>query len=148
MMNSWPHIVKSALNRPSGARYFRCALQVNPFEYVQRHSKGNTFANEDAYNNALLDALQDEGIEVIAITDHYRVKSSMRLCDAAKKRGISVFGGFEAVTKDGVHVLCLFDPTHNICKIDRFIGDCGIHDDDDPSPTGTKDIDELLVAWS
>ena len=41
------------------ARFYKCALQVNPYEYVKRHPKGESFANEDAYNAAVLDALQE-----------------------------------------------------------------------------------------
>lgn len=145
-MSVWSQVIKNALSRPSGARYFRCALQVNPFAYVQRHSKESKARDEDEYNRELIDALQDQGIEIISITDHYRVKSGITLAQAAKDRGLHVFMGFEAVTKDGIHTLCLFDPEESVSKIDRFIGDCGIHDDVMPSPTGTKDIDELLIA--
>lgn len=143
---NWPPIIHAALARPSGARFYRCALQVNPFEYVKRHAKPTTFADEAAYTTAILDALQEQGIEVIAVADHYRVKTAAALIKAAEARGIHVFRGFEAVSKDGVHVLCLFDPAEDITKVDRFIGDCGVHDEDAASPTGTKDFDELVVA--
>ena len=145
-MYNWSPVIDSALERPGGARYYRCALQVNPFKYLKRHSKKTQFVDEDSYNAAILDALEQHGIEVIAITDHYRVKTGVRLADAARDRGIHVFNGFEAVTKDGIHVLCLFDPSDDIDKIDRFIGDCGIHDDGELSPIGSKDFGELLDA--
>lgn len=141
-----PQAVIEALHRPSGARFYKCALQVNPYEYVKRHPKGETFADEDTYNAAVVDALLDHGVEVIAITDHYRVKSGLRLAVAAEQRGLHVFRGFEACTKDGVHILCLFDPSADVDKIDRFIGECGIHDDSEDSPAGTKDCDELMTA--
>lgn len=141
-----PEPVSGALRRPSGARFYKCALQVNPYDYVKRHPKGESFANEDAYNAAVLDALQDQRVEVIAITDHYRVKSGLRLAAAAEQRGLHVFRAFEACSKDGVHLLCLFDPGADIDKIDRFIGECGVHDDSEDSPSGTKDCDELMTA--
>lgn len=141
-----PAPIAAALRRPSGARFYKCALQVNPFEYVQRHPKGENFTNEDTYNAAVLDALQDQGVEVIAITDHYRVKSGLSLAAAAEQRGLYVFRGFEACSKDGVHLLCLFDPSAEIDKIDRFIGECGVHDDSEDSPTGTMDCDELVTT--
>ena len=141
-----PRAVMAALSRPSGARFYKCALQVNPYEYVKRHPKGEILADEDTYNAAVLDALQDQGVEVVAITDHYRVKSGLRLAQAAQQRGLHVFPGFEACSKDGVHLLCLFDPGADIDKIDRFIGECGIHDDSEYSPSGTKDCDELMTA--
>ena len=141
-------VIEKALARPSGARFFKCALQVNPFEYYKRHKKGTTFATEDAYNTALVEALVAAGIEVIAITDHYRVSSGRKLAAAARARDIVVFNGFEAVTKDGVHALCIFDPNEDVGKIERFIGDCGVHDASQMSPTGYKDLDELLTACS
>ena len=142
--SSWPDVIQRALNRPSGARFYRCALQVNPFAYLKRHGKATPHSSEDEYNNAVLEAFQDNGIEVIAVTDHYRVKTSQRLVEAARSRDLHVFSGFEAVTKEGVHVLCLFDPSEDLDRIDRFLGDCGIHDDSDLSPTGSKNFHELL----
>src|SRR5437667_5382340 len=59
-------VIEKALARPSGARFFKCALQVNPFEYYKRHKKGTTFATEDAYNTALVEALVAAGMEVSA----------------------------------------------------------------------------------
>ena len=45
-----------------------------------------------------------------ALQDHYRVDESKGLVQAARAAGLFAFSGFEAVTKDGVHFLCLFDP--------------------------------------
>ena len=132
-----------ALNLPSGARFFRCALQVNPFAYIERYKKQTQFKSEEEYNNAMVRACIEVGIEVIAVTDHYRVKHSTGLVRAARDAGLHAFNGFEAVTKDGVHFLCLFDPDKDDA-LERFIGECGIHGTDQPSPTGSKDSTELL----
>ncbi|MBI2880484.1 MAG: AAA family ATPase [Candidatus Tectomicrobia bacterium] len=134
----------SALKLPSGARFYRCALQVNPFEYLGRHKKQSLFKTETDYNNAVIQACQKRNIEVVAVTDHYRVRSSKSLVELAKAAGIHVFPGFEAVTKDGVHFLCLFDPTKDLGSLERVVGDCGIHDHDVESPTGKYDALELL----
>jgi hypothetical protein len=47
--------IKDAQNLPSGARFYRCALQVNPYEYLVRHSKTKAFSNEADYNTAIVD---------------------------------------------------------------------------------------------
>lgn len=133
------------LDLPNGARFYRCALQINPFAYLGRHSQPTMFANEAEYNAAIVAACKEQGIEVIAVTDHYRVKDSARLIQAAREAGIFAFGGFEAVTKDGVHFLCLFDPAKDNA-LERYIGECGVHDDTLLSPTGNKDCEELLEA--
>lgn len=135
--------LNEALRLPDGARFYRCALQVNPFAYLGRHSKQTAFTSEADYNTAIVQKCLDLGIEIIAVTDHYRVKHSADLVQAARAAGIFAFGGFEASTKDGVHFLCLFDPDKD-SSLERFIGECGIHNDDDLSPTGSKDCLELL----
>ncbi len=52
-MAAWNTVIDEALKRPSGARFYRCALQVNPFEYLQRHGKETPFSTEDEYNTAI-----------------------------------------------------------------------------------------------
>lgn len=135
--------LNAALKLPNGARFFRCALQVNPFAYLNRHSMPTTFRTEADYNAAIIAACHEVGIEVIGVTDHYRVQESASLVRAARAAGLFAFSGFEAVTKDGVHFLCLFDPDKDNV-LERFIGECGIHDTNAASPTGSKDSGELL----
>ena len=137
--------MQAALKLPNGARFYRCALQVNPFAYLGTHKKATPFKSEDKYNTAIIETCLEVGIEVIAVTDHYRVKHSSGLVRAARKANLHAFSGFEAVTKDGVHFLCLFDPDKDEV-LERFIGECGIHDTDQPSPTGSKDSIELLES--
>lgn len=137
--------IRKALSLPNGARFYRCALQINPFAYLGRHNKATMFQSESEYNAAIIAACKARGIEVIGVTDHYRVRHSTALVQAARDAGIFAFGGFEAVTKDGVHFLCLFDPDKD-AALERYIGDCGIHDESDLSPTGNKDCHELLDA--
>jgi hypothetical protein len=135
----------TALTLPNGARFYRCALQVNPFAYLSRHSKKTSFGTEAEYNAAIISACQDLGIEVIGVTDHYRVQESKGLVQAARAAGLFAFTGFEAVTKDGVHLLCLFDPDKDNA-LERFIGECGVHDTNAASPTGSLDCGELLAC--
>ena len=35
--------LQTALKLPNGARFYRCALQVNPFAYLSRHNKQTVF---------------------------------------------------------------------------------------------------------
>ena len=35
--------LRAAITLPDGARFYRCALQVNPFAYLARHAKATTF---------------------------------------------------------------------------------------------------------
>lgn len=127
-----------------GARFYRCALQVNPFAYVKRHSRATAFADEDSYNQALVIALRTSGVEVICVTDHYRIKDSLALCSLARENGIHAFHGFEAVSKDGVHFLCIFEDSVSAEKLERIIGECGVRDETSPSPNGSLDAITML----
>ena len=135
--------LSAALALPNGARFYRCALQVNPFAYLGKHSKQTSFRTEADYNAAIVNACQEIGIEVVGVTDHYRVDESKGLVQALRAAGLFAFSGFEAVTKDGVHFLCLFDPDKD-AKLERYIGECGIHDSKQVSPVGSLDSLELL----
>lgn len=88
-----------------GARLRRCALQVNPFAYHERHFQGlesERFADEASYNEAMVRAALEAGVEAIAITDHFEVRTLRSLSDAAVAAGLVVFPGFEAESRDGV----------------------------------------------
>jgi hypothetical protein len=132
------------MERPGGARFYRCALQINPFEYHDRHGKTPGLADEASYNQAVVDECLALGIEVIAVTDHYRVKSAESLWKAARAAGLTVFPGFEAVTRDGVHLLCLFEPNKTAGQLERVLGDCGIHTETDASPIGKYTAEEFV----
>ena len=136
-------VLNEALKQPNGARFYRCALQVNPFAYHGRHGKQTVYQNEADYNNAVIDACFANSIEAIAVTDHYRVADSWGLIRLARERGIFVFGGFEAASKDGIHFLCLYDIQKDD-SLERFIGEFGIHNNSALSPNGAKDCLELL----
>ena len=117
---------------------------MNPFEYLARHGTPTPFDSEAAYNAAMTEACLSSQIEVVGITDHYRVKTSAELAKALRAAGIVVFQGFEAVSKDGVHFLCLFDPKEDEGSIDRRIGECGVASLSMESPIGHFDAIELL----
>jgi DNA repair ATPase RecN len=139
-----PSALQAALGHPSGARFYKCALQVNPFGYVQTHCNNSRFNDEESYNTAIVKACLANAIEVVAITDHYRVRHSEMLARAINAAGIVVLPGFEAVTKDGVHFLCIFDRDKPWEQLERCIGACDILDSDAASPTGGLDSTELL----
>lgn len=76
-------------------------MQVNPYGYLADHGKGSAFADEATYNAALIEACKENAVEVIAVTDHYKIDSAAGLISDAEKAGITVFPGFEAVSSDG-----------------------------------------------
>ena len=136
--------LKEIQNLPNGARFYRCAFQVNTYEYIHHHNHPTPYSDEGAYNAALIQACKDNRIEIIGLADHYRIRPSAKLIDAARAAGMIVFPGFEAVSKEGVHLLCIFDPSTTIDAVQGRIHGCGIHDDGNPSPIGDLDVRELL----
>lgn len=54
-----PKPLKVAMELPGGARFFRCALQVYPFEYSTRHGKQTAFNSEAECNRAIIQRCRD-----------------------------------------------------------------------------------------
>lgn len=135
--------LNEALKQPNGARFYRCALQVNPFAYHGRHGRQTAFQNEADYNSAIIEACRVNNIEAIAVTDHFRVSDSAGLTSAARQAGIFVFGGFEASSNDGIHFLCFYDPDKD-SSLERMIGEFGVRNNNTLSPNGNKNCLELM----
>ncbi|WP_316200663.1 MULTISPECIES: TrlF family AAA-like ATPase [unclassified Bradyrhizobium] len=139
-----PEGIRAALGKPSGARFFKCALQVNPFAYTTRHAKKTAFKTEEEYNEAIVAACVKEGIEVVGITDHFRIATSQKLAAALEAAGIHVLLGFEASSSEGVHLLCLFPGSTSHSELERTIGACGVTDLTAESPQSDKTCEQLL----
>ncbi|WP_350334328.1 TrlF family AAA-like ATPase [Coralliovum pocilloporae] len=139
-----PQGIKDALSSSNGSQYVKCAFQVNPFAYGSRHAKGNGFTKEDEFNNAMVKACQENGVEVVALTDHFRFDHSESLRTKLEEAGITVFPGFEANSAEGVHILCLFPPGTTSSDMNENVGACDIRNRDDPSPIARKGFEEIL----
>lgn len=123
MNDSQPLVVN---NSHRGARWVRAALQVNPFGYVGNSSPSKKFADEATYNAALIAGLQTQGIELIAITDHWNASTAAQLIADAEAAGIVALPGFEANTSEGVHLLIIFERGTKIDVATAAIGACGL----------------------
>jgi hypothetical protein len=97
-----PAGIREAIRKPAGARFYRCALQVNPYAYTARHAKHSAYNTEQEYNAAIVAACIKEGVEVVGITDHFRIATSESLAAALTDAGIHVLLGFEASSSEGV----------------------------------------------
>ncbi|MGH4013386.1 MAG: UvrD-helicase domain-containing protein [Pseudonocardiaceae bacterium] len=71
-----------ALAAPVGARWHRVALQVNPYGYHGRSAPKTKFSDEQSYNEAIVGACRQRNIELIAITDHWCVRTAEGLAYA------------------------------------------------------------------
>lgn len=137
--------IREARELPNGAQFFRCALQVNSYEYQKRHGNKPDFDSEESYNEAMVQACKENGIDVIGVTDHYRIQTGESLIDEAREAGITVFPGFEAATKNNIHFLVLFDPSKTVEEVDRHIASLvPVQNENDTSPLGSYDVHKLL----
>ena len=139
-----PTGIVAALSKPNGSKFYRCAFQVNPFAYGQRHAKDGGFETEADYNDAMAKACGERGIQVVAITDHFRFDHSITLADRLRTEGVIVFPGFEANSSEGVHILCLFPPETTASEVNVLIGACDIRDPKADSPISNKTCEQLL----
>jgi predicted ATPase len=124
----WSQPIENALGLPAGAQFYRCALQVNPSHYAATY-RGLTHAlADDQYIERLVATAVEQGIQVMAITDHNHVGSVERIAEEGASKGIVVFPGFEIRSKEGVHFICIFPFGTSIPRLERYLGAMGIHE--------------------
>jgi energy-coupling factor transporter ATP-binding protein EcfA2 len=145
ILNSkWPESIEKVLTLPSGAEYFRCALQVNPFSYLKNNRGEDHGLSEQEYNSQLIDRCQEFKVKVIAITDHNQVGGIKAIKEKAELSGITVFPGFEVASSEGVHLLCIFDPDTKTNVLERYLGDLGIYIPSPSTKNSSESFSEIL----
>jgi len=130
----------------SGARFYRCALQVNPHHYAGTFRGQPATGDAATYARSIVDKAVDLGVEVLAITDHSSVSDLTAFRAAAEGHLVHIFPGFELSSKEGVHVLCLYSPGTNEDQLERYLGEFGIRDVGPSSDPVDKTLSEILSA--
>ena len=136
----------AAIDDAPGSRWIRCALQVNPFGYVRRHAVPTSFRDQESYDQAIAQALRAAEVEVVAVTDHFRIQESESLLDALRAEGITALPSFEANTSEGVHILVLFEESVSIEHVRDAIKGCDLHNPEDDSPISRLSATQLMAA--
>lgn len=127
--------IQEALARTAGARFWRCALQVNPSSYFEQY-RGGAGADEATYNAALVEGCKANGVEVVGIADHGNVEQVDRLRAALTAAGIVVFPGFETQSTEKIHIVCLYAPETSVTDLHQHLGALGAGvKDGDTRPT-------------
>lgn len=137
-------LLREAAQMPAGARFYRCALQVNPHSYVEKYRGQPNALTEQQYVQQLVDRAVDRGIEVLAITDHNHVGSVDAFRAAGNNKDIAVFPGFEVESTEGVHVICIYPRETAVLQLSRYLGELGIVDTDPSSKPSSKPFSEIL----
>ncbi len=112
------------------ARFFKCALQVNPAGYIKYRGQEQTLSEAD-YNQQLLAAALEAGIEVIGLADHGSVDGVDSIRTLFNQNGIIVFPGFEVASSEKIHFVCLFDENKSSQELERILGRLDLLDPED-----------------
>lgn len=112
------------------ARFFKCALQVNPAGYIKYRGQQQTIT-EDDYNQQLLNEALEAGIEVIGLANHGSVDGVDKIRTLFAQNGIVVFPGFEIASSEKIHFVCLFDENKTSQELERILGHLDLLDPDE-----------------
>ncbi len=138
-------LIEKARSQPNGAEFHRCALQVNSCHYAGDFQGQPLAVSNAAYAQALIDNAEALGISVLAVTDHNHVGQVDAIRDVANRRAIHVFPGFELVSSEGVHVLCLYPPNSSVNQLERYLGEFGVRSTTPSSDLCKKSFADLLA---
>ena len=103
------------------AQFWKCALQVNPAGYISYRGTDHGMT-EEQYNQKLVEAALENGIQVIGLADHGNVDGVDAIRTAMNQHGILVFPGFEIASTEKAHFVCLFlKARRKISSIDTWV---------------------------
>lgn len=126
------------------ARFWRCALQVNPASYHANYRGQGHGLEESAYNEALLAQCQALDVRVVGMADHGSVASIDAARAVLEPAGIVVFPGFEIASNDKVHFVCLFAEGTTTSQLDRYLGQLGALDETAGTRPSTLSAQQLV----
>lgn len=115
-----PAEITIAEDKPCGATFYKCALQVNPFSYGK--FRGRSFTNEKEYNEQILEECLNNNIKIVGLADHGNIGNSESLRKLLQDNGIIVFPGFEICSAEKIHMVCLFSPAISTKKLNQILG--------------------------
>jgi len=137
-------LLSEAQRKPSGARFFRCALQVNPSSYSEKFRGQPHGLSEGGYIRDMVERAVANKIEVLAVTDHNHAGSVDAFRLEGERQGIAVFPGFEITSSEGIHLLCIYPRDSNSVQLGRFLGRLGIVDPYSSSKLSSETFTKIL----
>lgn len=126
------------------ARFWKCALQVNPAGYLTYRGKKQTMA-EKKYNALLLQKCQEEEITVLGMANHGNVDGVDAIRNLMSENGIVVFPGFEIASSEKVHFVCLYPEDVTTTQLDRYLGVLGLLDPEDGVRPSRLSAEQLVA---
>ncbi|NNJ84611.1 MAG: AAA family ATPase, partial [Gammaproteobacteria bacterium] len=110
------------------AKFWKCALQVNPMSYMPAYRGTGHGMTEDEYNQALVRIALENNIAAIGLADHGNVNGVDAIRAAMEPHGILVFPGFEIASSEKVHFVCLYPEDTTTDKLSRYLGNLDLLD--------------------
>lgn len=108
------------------AKFWKCALQVNPWTYAQQYQGAKNSPTEDDYNNGIVQGCLKHEIQVVGIADHGCVDGVDGLRKALEAKGIVAFPGFEIASTEKVHMVCLYPAGTDTATLNQHLGSLGL----------------------
>lgn len=137
-------VIVDALSLGCGARFMRCALQVNPAHYPGTFQGAEQDGGAARYTRAMVTKAREVGVAVLAITDHNSVRDVSRFRSAAQGTDVTILPGFELESTEGIHVLCVYSPDMEDQQMERFLGEFGVRDTEPSSTQCSYDFVTVL----
>ena len=114
------------------ARFWKCALQVNPHTYGESYRGQHHGMDAETYAVALRNVCREEHVEVVGLADHGSVEESEVVRRILAESGIVVFPGFEVATSEKAHWVCLFPEGTPHRQLEAYLARLGSLPQDDP----------------
>ena len=137
-------VITATRQSSSGARFIKCALQVNPHHYAGTFRGQESDATPIDYAKAIVAKAAELEVSVLAITDHNSVSGIAHFRHAAADRQITIFPGFELSSSEGIHILCIYPPDTLEERLGRFLGEFGIRSTEPSSDPSSEPFEEVL----
>lgn len=110
----------------AGARFLRADLQVHTPIDRRFKPRPEPTAERRALAHKYIDAARQRGIDLVGITEHNDVSWIDELRHAARDLDVFLLPGFEVESKEGIHVLCLFDPETPVGELEETLVRLGL----------------------
>ena len=134
-----------AIVLPTGAVFRRCALQINPSNYVRNFRGAECSIDAKEYAKEIVKKAAELNVSVLAITDHNDVSGVTDFQSAAAEYDMVIFPGIELSSNEGIHVLCIYPPDTDEEYFGRILGEFGILKTIPSSEQSTKSFGEILT---
>jgi ABC-type cobalamin/Fe3+-siderophores transport system ATPase subunit len=126
-LSALPAPFAELLSTPAGARYLKADLQVHtPVDPQFPEPSPEDSAERMNLAVRYLKAARTKGIELVGITEHNDVSWIEELREAARQLEMHLLPGFEVESKEGIHVLCLFDANTPVAHLEETMARLGI----------------------